>query len=546
MGLFGSFVQAFKDGYNGVDEEQDTAPSTKENTAQKPVPAKETAPAQKQAASEEPKFCGACGASLEPGTKFCPKCGEPAMDVAPEHQAVPVEPPHLMPTDTLQAFLDTGCNQMSLLEGAAAYQRVTHADPVFGTEEVNSHFLLHGNEMAIQKVAGVIKGLSEQFFKHKLIVNVDMLPADNRQVVRIYSAEVGRRMEKMMYFTLVQENVRDGAVYYLYMVGDAYELQAKADAGVILSNDENERLTRFAALHDTFSEFISTATNGVIFAVASLNDHQMNGQANFKDGYNGVDEGWDAAPSTKKGAAEKPAPAEGASPVQKPVASEEPKFCGVCGASLEPGTKFCPECGEPAMGVAPEGQAAPAEPPHLMPTNTLEAFNDGHGMKMLEGAAAWQRVTHADPLFGTSEVDSFFLLRGNEVDIQQVGSWILTVSEGSHNDLIVQSAVQSAYNRQVLKIYSAKAGMRFKNTLYFMLVQENVRDGAVYYLYVVGEFYDLKAKADAGTILSSDENEKLGWGFSHTCRNFVSAAADAVLMTFAIMNDCQMNGKPLF
>ena len=28
MGLFGSFVQAFKDGYNGVDEEQDTAPST--------------------------------------------------------------------------------------------------------------------------------------------------------------------------------------------------------------------------------------------------------------------------------------------------------------------------------------------------------------------------------------------------------------------------------------------------------------------------------------------------------------------------------------
>lgn len=199
------------------------------------------------------------------------------MGVAPEHQAVPVEPPHLMPTDTLQAFLDTGCNQMSLLEGAAAYQKVTHADPVFGTEEVNSHFLLHGNEMAIQKVAGVIKGLSEQFFKHKLIVNVDMLPADYRQVVRIYSAEVGRRLEKMMYFTLVQENVRDGAVYYLYMVGDAYELQAKADAGVILSNDENERLAGFAALHDTFSEFISTATNGVIFAFASLNDHQMNG-----------------------------------------------------------------------------------------------------------------------------------------------------------------------------------------------------------------------------------------------------------------------------
>lgn len=38
MGLFGSFVQAFKDGYNGVDEEQDTAPSTKENTAQNPYP----------------------------------------------------------------------------------------------------------------------------------------------------------------------------------------------------------------------------------------------------------------------------------------------------------------------------------------------------------------------------------------------------------------------------------------------------------------------------------------------------------------------------
>lgn len=138
MGLFGSFVQAFKDGYNGVDEEQDTAPSTKENTVQKPVPAKETAPAQKQAASEEPKFCGACGASLEPGTKFCPKCGEPVMGVAPEHQAVPVEPPHLMPTDTWQAYVDTGCNEMSLLEGAAAYQKVTHADPVFGTEEVDS------------------------------------------------------------------------------------------------------------------------------------------------------------------------------------------------------------------------------------------------------------------------------------------------------------------------------------------------------------------------------------------------------------------------
>lgn len=276
MGLFGSFVQAFKDGYNGVDEEQNDAPSVKK-AAQKPAPAKEVAPAQKPAVSEEPKFCGACGASLEPGTKFCPKCGKPVMGVASEQQAVPVEPPHLMPTDTLQAFLDTGCNQMFLLEGAAAYQKVTHADPVFGTEEVNSHFLLHGNEMAIQEVAGVIKGLSEQFFKHKLIVNVDMLPADYRQVVRIYSAEMGRRLEKMMYFTLVQENVRDGAVYYLYMVGDAYELQAKADAGVILSNDENERLAGFAALHDTFSEFISTATNVVIFAFASLNDHQMNG-----------------------------------------------------------------------------------------------------------------------------------------------------------------------------------------------------------------------------------------------------------------------------
>ena len=276
MGLFGSFVQAFKDGYNGVDEEQNDAPSVKK-AAQKPAPAKEVAPAQKPAVSEEPKFCGACGASLEPGTKFCPKCGKPVMGVASEQQAVPVEPPHLMPTDTLQAFLDTGCNQMFLLEGAAAYQKVTHADPVFGTEEVNSHFLLHGNEMAIQEVAGVIKGLSEQFFKHKLIVNVDMLPADYRQVVRIYSAEMGRRLEKMMYFTLVQENVRDGAVYYLYMVGDAYELQAKADAGVILSNDENERLAGFAALHDTFSEFISTATNVVIFVFASLNDHQMNG-----------------------------------------------------------------------------------------------------------------------------------------------------------------------------------------------------------------------------------------------------------------------------
>lgn len=266
----------------------------------------------------------------------------------------------------------------------------------------------------------------------------------------------------------------------------------------------------------------------------------------FKDGYNGVDEEQDTAPSTKENTAQKPAPAKETVPAQKQAASEEPKFCGACGTPLEPGTKFCPKCGKPVMGVAPEGQAAPAEPPHLMPTNTLKAFNDGHGMKMLEGAAAWQRVTHADPLFGTSEVDSFFLLRGNEVDIQQVGSWIKTVSDESHNDLIVQFAVLSADNRQVLKIYSANAGMRFKNTLYLMLVQENVRDGAVYYLYVVGEFYDLKAKADAGAILSSDENEKLGWGFSHTCRNFVSAARNVVLTTFAIMNDCQMNGKPLF
>ena len=277
MGLFGSFVQAFKDGYNGVDEEQDTAPSTKENTAQKPVPAKETAPAQKQAASEEPKFCGACGASLEPGTKFCPKCGEPVMGVAPEHQGVPVEPPHLMPTDTWQAYVDTGCNEMSLLEGAAAYQRVTHADPVFGTEEVNSHFLLHGNEMAIQKVAGVIKGLSEQFFKHKLIVNVDMLPADYRQVVRIYSAEVGRRLEKMMYFTLVQENVRDGAVYYAYMVDNVYELVAKDKAGVTLSNDEKEVVDAFIALLGTFIDFHTAAIMAVLSTFATLNDIRMNG-----------------------------------------------------------------------------------------------------------------------------------------------------------------------------------------------------------------------------------------------------------------------------
>lgn len=277
MGLFGSFVQAFKDGYNGVDEEQDTAPSTKENTAQKPVPAKETAPAQKQAASEEQKFCGACGASLEPGTKFCPKCGEPVMGVAPEHQGVPVEPPHLMPTDTWQAYVDTGCNEMSLLEGAAAYQRVTHADPVFGTEEVDSYFLFRGNEVDIQQVAEYIKKYSEQAFGDKLIVNVDMLPADNRQVIRIYSAEVGRRMEKMRYLTLLQENVRDGAVYYAYMVDNVYELVAKDKAGVTLSNDEKEVVDAFIALLGTFIDFHTAAIMAVLSTFATLNDILMNG-----------------------------------------------------------------------------------------------------------------------------------------------------------------------------------------------------------------------------------------------------------------------------
>lgn len=274
MGLFGSFVQAFKDGYNGVDEEQDTAPSTKENTAQKPVPAKETAPAQKQAASEEPKFCGACGASLEPGTKFCPKCGEPVMGVAPEHQAVPVEPPHLMPTDTLQAFLDTGCNQMSLLEGAAAYQKVTHADPVFGTEEVNSYFLLRGDRVAIQEVARTLREVSEQFFNDQLYINVGTLAEDYRQVIRIKSANVEARFEDMLYLTLVQKNVMDGAVYYLYMSGDALELVAKRDAR---TRDENKRLDEFNSRADIFGDFGSTAKLVTLTAFGIMNNYQMNG-----------------------------------------------------------------------------------------------------------------------------------------------------------------------------------------------------------------------------------------------------------------------------
>lgn len=274
MGLFGSFVQAFKDGYNGVDEEQDTAPSTKENTAQKPVPAKETAPAQKQAASEEPKFCGACGASLEPGTKFCPKCGKPVMGVAPEGQAAPAEPPHLMPTNTWQAYLDTGLNQLSLLEGVAAFQRVTHADPVFGTEEVNSYFLLRGDRVAIQEVARTLREVSEQFFNDQLYINVGTLAEDYRQVIRIKSANVEARFEDMLYLTLVQKNVMDGAVYYLYMSGDALELVAKRDAR---TRDENKRLDEFNSRADIFGDFGSTAKLLALTAFGIMNNYQMNG-----------------------------------------------------------------------------------------------------------------------------------------------------------------------------------------------------------------------------------------------------------------------------
>lgn len=274
MGLFGSFVQAFKDGYNGVDEEQDTAPSTKGNTAQKPAPAKETAPAQKQAASEEPKFCGACGASLEPGTKFCPKCGKPVMGVAPEGQAAPAEPPHLMPTNTWQAYLDTGLNQLSLLEGVAAFQRVTHADPVFGTEEVNSYFLLRGDRVAIQEVARTLREVSEQFFNDQLYINVGTLAEDYRQVIRIKSANVEARFEDMLYLTLVQKNVMDGAVYYLYMSGDALELVAKRDAR---TRDENKRLDEFNSRADIFGDFGSTAKLVALTAFGIMNNYQMNG-----------------------------------------------------------------------------------------------------------------------------------------------------------------------------------------------------------------------------------------------------------------------------
>ena len=274
MGLFGSFVQAFKDGYNGVDEEQDTAPSTKENTAQKPVPAKETAPAQKQAASEEPKFCGACGASLEPGTKFCPKCGKPVMGVAPEGQAAPAEPPHLMPTNTWQAYLDTGLNRLSLLEGVAAFQRVTHADPVFGSEEVNSYFLLRGDRVAIQEVARTLREVSEQFFNDQLYINVGTLAEDYRQVIRIKSANVEARFEDMLYLTLVQKNVMDGAVYYLYMSGDALELVAKRDAR---TRDENKRLDEFNSRADIFGDFGSTAKLVALTAFGIMNNYQMNG-----------------------------------------------------------------------------------------------------------------------------------------------------------------------------------------------------------------------------------------------------------------------------
>lgn len=273
MGLFGSFVQAFKDGYNGVDEEQDTAPSTKEATAQKPAPAKGTAPAQKQAASEEPKFCGACGASLEPGTKFCPKCGKPVMGVASEQQAIPAEPPHLMPTNTWQAYLGTGLNQLSLLEGVAAFQRVTHADPVFGTEEVNSYFLLRGDSVAIQEVARTLREVSEQFFNDQLHINVGTLAEDYRQVIRIKSANVEARFEDLLYLTLVQKNVMDGAVYYLYMSGDALELVAKQDAR---TRDENKKLDEFNSRADIFGDFGSTAKLVALTAFGIMNNYQMN------------------------------------------------------------------------------------------------------------------------------------------------------------------------------------------------------------------------------------------------------------------------------
>ena len=81
----------------------------------------------------------------------------------------------------------------------------------------------------------------------------------------------------MRYLTLLQENVRDGAVYYAYMVDNVHELVAKDKAGVTLSNDEKEVVDAFIVLLGTFIDFHTAAIMAVLSTFATLNDILMNG-----------------------------------------------------------------------------------------------------------------------------------------------------------------------------------------------------------------------------------------------------------------------------
>lgn len=478
MGLFGSFVQAFKDGYNGVEDSQ------------------------QQPAKQQPE----------------------------QRAAVSQEPSHLMPTHTLQSYLDT--EDLSLLQGAAAYQKVAHADPILGTKEVDSYFLLHGCSMST--LEEYLRSVWPEVRKGKALFFLDKLPEDGREVIRFYANNVEVAFRNLFTLTLVGNNVEGGTIFYLYFGGDAADLPSRATCDAELTSKDKKAIDNLCEHKAAFEDFASAVNGTLMGLIANLNDRVLEGT-----GFPGAYGPQDAVLSTQE------MPVQASASARPAATLDAPKFCGACGASLEPGTKFCPKCGKPVMGVAPEGQAAPAEPPHLMPTNTWQAYLETGSVPLLEGVAAFQRVTHTDSVFGTEEVNSYFLLRGNEVSIQEVAGTIKDISEKFFNgQLIINVDMLTEDYRQVIRIYSANVGIRFEKLCYFTLIKDDVRDGAVYYQYLGGEAIDILAKVSDQDALTRDEAKKIDeFNDRHDLLFDFSNTTKTVLhYVFGILNNSQMNG----
>lgn len=106
-------------------------------------------------------FCNQCGAELQDGVKFCPACGAPVGNAAPQPQPEPLYSPAAGPAGTADGF-DPQDVQQNKVMAILAYFGILVLVPIFAAKE--SRFArFHANQglvlLICEAAYGVVYGI---------------------------------------------------------------------------------------------------------------------------------------------------------------------------------------------------------------------------------------------------------------------------------------------------------------------------------------------------------------------------------------------------